>query len=165
MVGSGSMYSLQDKELQDVNQLLHSIKSPSLKSPIVRTYPKVKVNGNVFFSKNYKKVTKRNSYTISYLKPPSKSVYYGFIEDFLSVNGHYIASIKTLEIISRGPIQEFPEDIISSESKKILFSDYLTFEHKSRAYIFVNQILGKCCNLSYGDWNVLTFLVNNVELE
>ena len=54
-----------------------------------------------------------------------------------------MASIKTLEILSRGPIQQFPEDLISNESKKILFIDYLTFEYGTRLYIFVNQILGK----------------------
>ena len=165
MIGSGNEYSLQDEELQEINQLLSSINSPTLNCSVVRTYAKVKVDGNVFFSKSYKRVTKRNSYTISYLKPQSNSVYYGLIEYFLSANGHYLASIRTLEIISRGPVQQFSEDIISNDSKKILFSDYLTFEHGSRAYIFVNQILRKCCNLSHSNWNVLTFLVNNVEFE
>ena len=102
---------------------------------------KVKIDGNMFFSKNYKRVTKRNSYTISYSKPPSNCVYYGLIENFLSANGHYLAAIRTLEIISTGPIHPFSEDIIAIDSKKILFSDYLTFEYGSHAFILVNQIL------------------------
>lgn len=165
-IGLGNAYSLKDEELEEINQILSSINSPCLNTSVnVRVYTKVKVDGKIFFSKKHKRVTKRNSYTISYLKPPSVCIYYGLIENFLSANGHYFAAIKTLEIMSKGPVQQFSEDIINNDSKNILFNDYLTFECGSCSYIFVNQILEKCCNISTSDWNVLTHLVNNVEFE
>ena len=164
MVGSGTSYSLQDTEASRVNQILSSNGHSCLRSTCVRMYHKATVNGKVFFSKGYKRVTKRNSYTIMYLNLSMGTVQYGIIEKFIYADGHYLASIQEIMIVSKGPPQEFSESI-TANSRKLLFSDYSTFKYGDSNYIFVSQILEKCCNLSNGDWNVLTLPVNDVEVE
>lgn len=164
MAGLGTPCSLQNSEYDRINQILKSNGLPLLKSTCVRTYHKAIVNGKTYFSKGYKRVTKRNSFTISYRCPYSEAVLFGIIENFIDANGHYLASIREIVITSKGPPQQFSESI-TEDSKELLFSDYMTYKDGGNNYIFVRQILEKCINLCNGDWNVLTSPVNDVEVE
>lgn len=118
MVGLGNVCSLKDEELEEICESFSGSNSPCLNASVnVKVYTKVKVDGNAFFSKNHKRVTKRNSYTISYLKPPSTCICYGLIENFLSVNEHYLATITTLEIMSKGPVQQFLKTLLTMTAR------------------------------------------------
>ena len=164
-IGTGKTHYLQDDDVQRINQLLKMTDSPSLHSNSVRIYHKVEVNGTIFFSQNYTKVTRRNSYTISYCKPSSDNLFYAIVKNYVAASGYYFASIKELEIQCKGPPKEFSKDILNDDSKDVLFGDYLTFQYGTNNYIFVSQILQKLINLSICSWNILTFPVNDVEIE
>ena len=73
--------------------------------------------------------------------------------------------MQELQITCRSPPIMIPENIVATSSQALLFEDYLTFKEGPKLYIFAHQIRYIHCNLMTSEWNVLTPLVNSVEVE
>ena len=154
---------ISDEELQSINTVLASEDLPSIQSTTARIFHKAFVNGQQMFTQDYKRVTKRNSYTISYCV--SNNTYFGLIQKFIVIEGHHLAVIKKLHIKTDGPLHSFSGGIVISKTAKLLFSDYLSFEVGGLHYVLAKCIVQKYCNLSNNAFNLLTLPVNNVEKE
>lgn len=164
MVGNGEVTDLIEQEVEEVNVLLQSHGFSPVSSPTVRIFTKAMIKGKDFFSKHRKRVKKHNSYTITYTSQ-SSSINNGIIEKFLCVNSHSIVCVINLSVQSTGPPYIIPDTVCTQRSKKLLFSNYLTYTEGQKSFVFMDQILHKCINLSNNNWNVLTCAVNNVEFE
>lgn len=163
MVGQGRLVPLATEEVRDINKLLKD--SDSLQASHVQVYYKAIIKGKLFFSKDYAREKKRNSYTISFSEQPAASPCYAFIEKFISVNEEKLVLIQELSIICRGPPDGVSDSVATTSSQTLLFEDYLTYTEGARKCIFAHQIMNKCCNLTNCGWKLFTPLVNDVELE
>lgn len=123
------------------------------------------IKGKGFFTKENKRVKRRNSYTIAFSVPFSNSFSYGIVEKFLKINDHYLATVTELTIQCAGPPQDITVGTITDESRGTLFEDYLTYKEGNKKIIFMHQILEKSFNLTNGDWKLLCLPVNGVEFE
>ena len=105
MLGSGNALCLQEEEVKKINEFLIRGNYPCLQSSLVRVYDKAEMKGTILFGCHYRRVTKRNSFTVKYLKPPLDSVCYGIVDNFISSGNYYLASIKTVKLpgIAREP--------------------------------------------------------------
>ena len=61
------------------------------------------------FTQDYKCLTKRNSYTISYCI--SNNIHFGLMQKFIVIEGHRLAVIKKLHIKMDGPLHSFNKRI------------------------------------------------------
>ena len=163
MVGSGKLYSLTDQEFHSINTLLMSNSLTSIRFTTARIFDKAFVNGQQMFSKEYKGVTKCNSYTISYCV--SNNTLFGTIQKFILIEGYHLAVLKTLHIKTHGPPHVFSESVVTRKTSEVLFSDYISFETGGLCYVLAKCIKQKCCNLSNNVCNLLTTPVNNIERE
>ena len=165
MVGKGVSFTLEDKQIDELNQLLTNYNLLPLSSPHVRIYDKAVIRGKVFFTKENKRVKRRNSYTIAFSVPFSNSFSYGIVEKFLKINDHCLAIVTELTIQCAGPPRGIILGTITDESRGILFEDYLTYKEGNKKIIFMHQILEKSFNLTNEDWKLLCLPVNDVEFE
>ena len=125
------------------------------------------INGRMYFSLQYSRVKKRNSYTIAFKEATDASLCYGEIQKFIQVssNSPPLAIVKSLITQITGPPHHLSESIITVDSQQLLFDNYLTCTEGSIRCIFVSSIVAKCFNLSNDNWNVLTLPVNDIENE
>ena len=166
-VGPGVLSTLTDAETYSVNQLLTSHRlGPIASNTPTRVYTKAIIKGMDIYSRENKRVKRRNSYTVSFSS--ESGVCYGIVEKFSSVCGHNVAFITELAtctcITSIAPPQTL-EATITIESKECLFKEYLTYNEDAIQCILVDQISTKCFNLTTNNLNLLTQPVNNVECE
>lgn len=166
MIGQGKSSNFTSAELHNVNQLLinHSFDPIGPSNSLIRVYNKASVNGKVFFSKENKRVKLHNSYTVAYSVPLSDSLYYGLIEKFIAICGYEIAHITECNIECQGPPRDFTA-LIKPKSQRYVFQDYITYKKGAQKFIFINQIMEKCLNLTNNNWKLLTLPVNDVEYE
>lgn len=165
MIGSGTDYKVNNDQRRELNKLLSTKSALELQSSHVQMFNKAKWNGSILYTQGYKRVSKRNSYTVSYSPLDQEITLFGIVERLISVNEQHIAILKNLVPNSNYSPFNFTDYDITCESKSVLFSDYITFELGEHHYIFIHQIKHKCCNLSNNKWNILTIPINNVEIE
>lgn len=163
MIGKGSTIVLTEEELHKINDFLMMYNISPVMSPCVCVFSRAVFNRNTYYSKERQQFKKRNAYTVAYFTSSSESVLvkYGLVEKFYLIDDHHIALIRELETRNTGPPHDIADTIVTVESQKILFSDYLTYSEGETAFIFVHNILTKCCNLSNNNWNLLTSNVND----
>lgn len=165
MVGKGKLFILtDDDDVVNINELLEKHDLQPLKSSQGRIYTKATIKGKVYFSKEYTKATKTNSFTVSFTNFAAV-ISHGIVLNFVCVDGHHLATIQELLLQCTGPPQRFPINIITLSSQELLFEDYLTCKEGSKQYIFANQIIDKFCNLTNDNWILITSHVNAVEAE
>ena len=167
LVGIAKVSTLCDHEIHQIDQLLISHGLQALSKPIDHIYihHKAMINGKVYFSYGYKKVKKRNSFTVMFSK--DSAVGYGMVEKFIqiSTNVSPLAVIKTLTTQITGPPHHLSDSVVTVDSRQFLFSDYLTFDEGAMTYIFATNIIQKCFNLTTDNWKVLTLPINDIENE
>ena len=125
-------------------------------------YTKATIKGKVYFSKEYIKAKKTNSYTISF-RNSAAVISYEILINFLCIDGHHLATVQELLLQCTGPPQKFPINIITLCSQDLLFDDYLTCKEGRKQY--TNKIIEKFCNLSNDNWILITSYVNAAEAE
>lgn len=81
------------------------------------------------------------------------------------VNEVHLAAVTKLSICATGPPHHFPSSVVTSETRMVLFSDYLQYDYGELQYIFVKQIIDHCCNLCNSNCKLLTLPVNKSEVE
>lgn len=162
MIGSGVLEVLCEEIKDEINDLFTHHKFAKTDSSYIRVFSKATVRGTTFFSKNNKRVKKRNSYTVSYVTA-SNPVNYGLIENFFTVDCHHMAVLQNLQIVDTLPPRKLSGDDLTTRA--LLFEDYLIYSEGARKVVFMHQIERKCCNLTNSHLNILTPNVNNVELE
>jgi hypothetical protein len=167
LVGMAKLSILCDHEIHQVDQLLITRGLQALRKPINHVYVhhKAMINGKMYFSSGYKKVKKRNSFTVMF--STDSTVGYGIIEKFIQVSTNVcpLAVIKTLTTQIAGPPHHLSDSVITADSQQLLFNDYLTFDEGTVTYIFAAEIIHKCFNLTTDNWKVLTLPVNDIENE
>ena len=52
---------------------------------------------------------------------------YALVEKFISVNGHHIAAVKTLQTHVSGPPHKIPDRVVTTDSLYTLFNDHITY--------------------------------------
>jgi hypothetical protein len=157
-VGNGLTTTLSSEDFEGINDFLKKCKVSPITTLCVRKFSKAVFNGTIYYSKE-KKQKRRNSYTIAYFSPAG-SILYGLIEKFFSVDDHSIVQIRKLAT-SVGPPHFIAETLITANSQKTIFGDYLSYSEGETGIIFVHHILSKCCNLSNNGRNILTLNVND----
>ena len=126
MVGKARMCTLSDDEVYQINLLLASCDLPLLANSTGLIHHKAIINGKVFFSISNKRVKKRNGYTIMF-RELSTNQCYALVEKFISVNGHHIAAVKTLQTHVSGPPHKIPDRVVTTDSLYTLFNDHITY--------------------------------------
>lgn len=164
MTGRGISSCLTDAEIYNINQLLDSRNYDPITSSSFRLYKKLSIRGNTFSSKANIRVKRRNSYTIAFSVPSSSSFCYGLVEHFLSFVDQKLALVTELNIVCQGLQNDFTTTV-TSRSRNYLFQDYLTYEEGEKKFIFADQIVHKCFNLTNNDWKVLSLAPNDIECE
>ena len=159
------MVNLSDAEVSSINLLLsssHFDLTVSRSSP-ARVFTKANIRGISIFSRENKRVKRRNSFTVSYSNMQQDfGRNYALVDRFVSVCGHNLAFVTELVINCAGlPILAS----VTAESKACLFDDYLAYDESDTLCIFANQIETKYVNLSTGNWKLLTKPVNDIECE
>ena len=169
LIGKPNMASLPDSEADQIDQLLVTNGLDPFNKPTgpVCVYHRVMINGRMYFSLNYNRVKRRNSYTVAFKEATDASLCYGEIEKFMQVstNSPPLALVKSLVTQITGPPHPLSETLITVDSQELLFDNYLTYTEGPFRYIFVSSIIAKCFNLSNDNWNVLTIPVNDIENE
>ena len=66
MIGSGTDYKVNNDQRRELNKLLSTKSALELQSSHVQMFNKAKWNGSILYTQGYKRVSKRNSYTVSY---------------------------------------------------------------------------------------------------
>ena len=166
MIGKGCSYSLNQRDLENINMLLCSHNLRPIHNIEAREYFRANVNRKTYCSKNYQRLKKRDNSIIKFMEnPPSVKCMYGIVETLIVAGGYQLAFVTTLTVVCKGPPGDFVE--ITQEAAEVIFEDYLTFEKNEigGSVIFIHQILDLCCNLSNNDWNVLSYFANNIERE
>ena len=144
--------------------LRHHNASPLTACASATVFHKALIQGKYFYAKENKRVTRRNSYTVSFCLL-SAHIRYGLIERFLTINGEHFALIQELQIHGRGPPIRIPDSVVTAASQALLFEDYLTVKQGPKLHIFAHQIRSLYCNLATSEWNLITPPVNSIELE
>ena len=163
-MGKGWSFTLSNRDLEQINSLLHSKNLPSIYKVQAREYNRVNVNRKTYTTRYYSRMKKRDNSTIAFMSnPPSYQVNYGKIEKLFAVADYQMAFITTLKIIHRGLPHKDAD--ITPRAAEVLFNDYLYFEESNQDIVFVYQIFDICCNLSLSDCNVLSWFANNIEHE
>ena len=131
-------------------------------------YNRVIVHRQLVYAQANSRVKKRNSFTIKFAT--KSTVLYGLVDKFISVSSavseskHNLACVKLLSVKD----QSGPPHIFTgvTESLKLLLDDFITYDETSEVeYIFLDQIVVQCFNLSTIQWSVLTAPVNIIESE
>ena len=168
MKGKGKLVDLTDPEMDCINQLLHTRGAPPLQSKTVSVYDKAIVHKQLVYAQINTRVKKRNSFTIKFVA--ESNVMYGLVSKFMSCTAlteekHNIACVKVLNVRDQiGPPHTFTG--VTDESLKILFEDFITYDESSEVtYIFLDQIMVQCFNVSTPQWSLLTTPVNVIESE
>lgn len=81
MDGQGKLLILTDDEVVNINALLEKHDLQPLKSNQGQIYTKATIKGKVYFSKENRRITKTNRYTISFSNPPS-IISFGIVINF-----------------------------------------------------------------------------------
>ena len=87
---------------ESLGELLPSHEVPS---GLLPTVYRAEYNGNMYYSRQYRRVKKRNSYTVAYIKGGNHE--YGVIEYFLLINNRIIAVLRPLTPLSVSCRQHF----------------------------------------------------------
>lgn len=161
MLGQSKSYLLSESEVFQINELLESHGREHLVNNTVSIYLKAEINGKMFTSTSYKRGKRQNNHTISFHDPALK---FALIDMFLCANKHHLAAVTKLNTCKGISYQISPE-VITEQSRNLLFENYFTYVHSTRTYIFTSQIVGKCINLSTETNYLLTEPVNHVEVE
>lgn len=170
MKGKGKLVDLTDTEMDCLNQLLHTRGAPPLQSKTVSVYNRAIVHRQLVYAQINTRVKKRNSFTIKFVA--ESNMMYGLVSKFMSVScaapseeKHSIACVKVLNVRDQiGPPHTFTG--VTDESLKLLFEDFITYNESSEVtYIFLDQIVVQCFNLSTPQWTLLTTPVNVIESE
>ena len=169
-VGQQSYATVNSEHLIAVNQLMQQCKLQQISaSSCVKTYPKVKVNGQIIFSRNVPRVRKRNSYTIAYRTSTCNSIQYGIVEKFISypaenlLDANHITILTPLEVEPL-PSIDYPPGVHADGG--FLCSDFVsTKELTSYTAIFTSSIIMKCFSTATNESSEygMTFLVNETE--
>lgn len=67
----------------------------------IKTFYKLRIGSELFYSKRYTRVIKRNSYTILYKK--GDRCYFGEVIQYFSINQCVVASVQRLVVTSKDP--------------------------------------------------------------
>ena len=163
---------LLDEDETIVRQLLEKDDILTIPCSVVTLLPKIKVRGQVIFSKHLKRVKKRNSFTVAYTDPETPTqTFYGLVERFLtcpadSPNSTHVAIITQLRVESCNELLKitYPTDI--QDIAPLLCTDFLSIvgESNDRVAIPIEHILFKCFNISTHGLCALTTLVNECEV-
>ena len=139
------MSSLCDSLAHQIDQLsiingLEPLNKPT--GPVcVCVYHRVKINGRMYFSLNYKRVKKCNSYTVAFKDylVTDASLCYGEIKEFMQVstNSPPLAIVKCLITQISGPPHHLSASVITADSKELLFDSYLIQKDLSGAYLSI----------------------------
>ena len=142
---------------------------------VVRTAPKLFVNGQLIFSKHAVRVKKRNSYTVAYYQPGvSKDIKYGQIEKFVSfspngsLNEHafHIALIEPLAVQPPADLMNLKWVASMRSYVPVLFNDFVALRQmpqSSITAIMAENILMKCFNTSTHGQLQITSIVNYIQ--
>ena len=96
MIGSGTDYKVNNDQRRELNKLLSTKSALELQSSHVQMFNKAKWNGSILYTQGYKRVSKRNSYTVSYSPLDQEITLFGIVERLISVNGQHIAILRNL---------------------------------------------------------------------
>ena len=124
-------------------------------SSVVTLQPKIIVGSQTIFSKFYKRVKKRNSYTIAYSHPQAPNqLNYGHVQKFLSCpadspNSLHYAVIKQLKVKDHSEHFNlvFPPEI-KCLAQQLCFDFVLVEECGKKVAIPVEHIKFKCFDIS-----------------
>ena len=132
----------------------------------VQVYQRAIIKGKVYYSMEYKRVKKRNSYTVAF-KDSSRpsSICFGLIQRFIATSSSQLAVIQQLIVSDVNLPFEISGALVTSETLDLLLNSYITYKESCLIYVLLDSILEKCFNLSNSNWKVLTVLVNKVEIE
>jgi len=164
MLGRGQLLSINANDLQAINNLLLTQNISPIENTQTSEFFRVKVKNNVFCTRHYKRMQKRDNSTVKFMEnAPNYSERYGIIEKFLVVVHNYKLTIITnLKIVHKGV--PFQESDMTQQTAEILFEEYLTYEENHQTVIFIHQIVYVCCNLSQSGLKILTWFPNNIEI-
>jgi len=162
MLGKGSLYTLTDRDLDGINELLHARNLPSATNGQAREHFRVTINRRTYCTTRMKK---RDNSTVCFMEnPPSYLLKYGIIERLIVVDSTYhLAVVTILNIVKRG--LPCPDTAITPQTADVLYEEYLQFNETCKSVIFVDQFSNICCNLSHCGLDVLTWFLNDIEVD
>jgi len=138
IIGAVKVVSLSSTILHLLNQCLlrRGILQTSLRGR-QKTFHRLQLNGEVYYSQNYRRVKKRNSYTVSY-KNEELSECFGQILFFVLVDSHTsLAVIRRFTVIEGGAMSHFRLSIPVQGIIPVV-------ETERNDVIFVENIQQKC---------------------
>ena len=118
------------------------------------TFYRVDIHGTVFYSRQYQRVKKRNSYTIAYHHSASTTKY-AFIEYFVYVQERVIAILTPLKPLHIACQDHF--HLTTDALDKVLFLVPVEIE-SSVCVCFVEDIKAKCLFLNFHSSNYVVLL-------
>ena len=165
MLGKGTLYTLTDGDLHSINELLRTRNLPSVRNVQAREHFRVIFNRKTYCTRYYTCMKKWDNSTICFMEnPPCFLLKYGVIERLIVVdNAYHLAVVTILNIIKRG--LPCPDTAITPQTADILFAEYLQFNESCKSVIFVDQFSTICCNLSHCGLDLLTWFLNDIELD
>lgn len=120
----------------------NSLELPS--GPLTTVYC-AEYQGNLYFSRQYQRVKKRNSYTVVYSDGEAKQ--YALIEHFVFVNHRLVAILKPLSLIPVARKDHFDVSTTALDTLSFLIPVVITDVVKC---CFVEKFISKCLFIDFG---------------
>ena len=131
----------------------------SLPDGPVTTMYRAEINGVVYYSRQYQRVKKRNSYTFSYLFGSERLKCFGFIECFVFIHNRVIAVFKRIHPLQVTCHEHFQLTCPSSCSHIIPVS---VCSSDSFGAIFASKIVQKCLFIECSSYQYVVFFPTSV---
>ena len=131
----------------------------SLPDGPVTTMYRAEINGVVYYSRQYQRVKKRNSYTFSYLFGSEHLKCFGFIECFVFIHNRVIAVFKRIHPLQVTCHEHFQLTCPSSCSHIIPVS---VCSSDSFGAIFASKIVQKCLFIECSSYQYVGFFPTSV---